>query len=57
MTRITRTDYAVTYRLRDARTGELVAVEQTDLRIGANYSWDRGAAWLIEKKLLAAQRP
>ena len=57
VTRITRTDYAVTYRLRDARTGELVGVEQTDLRIGANYSWDRGAAWLIQKKLLAAQKP
>lgn len=57
VTRITRTDYAVTYRLRDARTGELVAVEQTDLRIGANYSWDRGAAWLIQKKLLAQKSP
>jgi Protein of unknown function (DUF2380) len=57
VTRITRTDYAVTYRLRDARTGEIVAVEQTDLRIGANYSWDRGAAWLIGKKLLAQKSP
>jgi hypothetical protein len=57
VTRITRTDYAVTFRLRDARTGELAAVEQTDLRIGANYSWDRGAAWLIERKLLAQKSP
>jgi hypothetical protein len=55
--RITRTDYAVTFRLRDARTGELISVGQTDLRIGANYSWDRGAAWLIEKRLLAKQGP
>jgi curli biogenesis system outer membrane secretion channel CsgG len=57
VTRITRTDYAVTFRLRDARTGELISVGQTDLRIGANYSWDRGAAWLIEKRLLAKQGP
>jgi hypothetical protein len=54
VTRITRTDYAVTYRLRDARTGDLISVAQTDLRIGANYSWDRGAAWLIQRRLLAA---
>lgn len=57
VTRITRTDYAVTYRLRDARTGELASVAQTDLRIGANYSWDRGAAWLIERRLLDSDAP
>jgi len=52
ITRITRTDYAVTYRLRDAKNGELVSVGQTDLRIGANYSWDRGAIWLIKNQFL-----
>lgn len=52
VTRITRTDYAVTFRLRDAKTGAAVDVEQTDLRIGANYSWNRGATWLIQRKLL-----
>ncbi len=52
VTRITRTDYAVTFRLRDARTGSVIDVEQTDLRIGANYSWNRGAIWLIQRKLL-----
>lgn len=57
VTRITRTDYAVTFRLRDARTGEMVSVGQTDLRIGANYSWPRGAAWLMEHRLLAPQNP
>jgi Protein of unknown function (DUF2380) len=55
VTRITRTDYAVTFRLRDARTGAPIAVEQTDLRIGANYSWNRGAAWLIKNRLLEKQ--
>jgi hypothetical protein len=43
VTRITRTDYAVTFKIRDARTGAPIDVEQTDLRIGANYSWNRGA--------------
>jgi hypothetical protein len=52
---ITRTDYAVTFKIRDARTGAPIAVEQTDLRIGANYSWNRGAAWLIKNRLLEKQ--
>jgi len=52
VTRITRTDYAVTYRLRDTKSGEMIDVGQTDLRIGANYSWDRGAAWLVQNRFL-----
>jgi hypothetical protein len=55
VTRITRTDYAVTFKLRDTRTGAPIAVEQTDLRIGANYSWNRGAAWLVKNRLLEKQ--
>lgn len=50
--RISRMEYGVTFRLRDAQTGKLVAVERTDLRMGANYSWNRGAAWLIKNRLL-----
>ncbi len=52
VTRITRTDYAVTYQLRDAKTGKIIDVEQSDLRIGANYSWNRGAKALVQAKLL-----
>jgi hypothetical protein len=52
VTRITRTEYAVTFKLRDARSGAIVAVEQTDLRMGANVAWSRGARWLIENRLL-----
>lgn len=52
VTRITRMEYAVTYRVRDARSGAIVAVEQTDLRMGANVAWSRGARWLIENRLL-----
>ena len=55
VTRVTRTDYAVTFKLRDTQTGAVRAVEQTDLRIGANYSWNRGAAWLIKNRLLEKQ--
>ena len=52
VTRITRMEYAVTYRIRDARSGAIVAVEQTDLRMGANVAWSRGARWLIQNRLL-----
>src|SRR5829696_5951087 len=52
VTRITRMEYAVTIKLRDARSGAIVAVEQTDLRMGANVAWSRGARWLIQNRLL-----
>ncbi len=52
VTRISRTDYAVTYKIRDAQSGELVDVEQTDLRAGANVAWSRGTRWLIQRRLL-----
>lgn len=53
--RVSRMEYGVTFRLRDARTGALISVEQTDLRMGANYSWNRGAASLIKNRLLEKQ--
>jgi hypothetical protein len=52
VTRITRMEYAVTYKIRDARSGALLDVRQTDLRMGANVAWSRGARWLIENRLL-----
>ena len=52
VTRITRMEYAVTFKLRDARSGAIVAVGQTDLRMGANVAWSRGARWLIQNRLL-----
>ena len=52
VTRISRTDYAVTYKIRNAQSGALVDVEQTDLRAGANSAWSRGARWLIQRRLL-----
>ncbi len=52
VTRISRTDYAVRFQIRDARTGALVLARQSDLRLGADYSWNRGAAALINDHLL-----
>ena len=37
----------------DADTGAPVAAGYTGLRMGANYSWPRGAKWLMEKRVLA----
>ena len=50
--RISRTEYAVAYRIRDARSGTLVDTKRTDLRMGANVAWSRGARWLIQNRLL-----
>jgi len=53
VTRITRTDYVVSFHIRDARTGTVVLAKTSDLRIGADYSWWRGAAALIRDHLIA----
>ncbi len=52
VTRISRTEYVVRLQIRDARTGALVVARQSDLRIGADYSWNRGTAALIRNSLL-----
>jgi hypothetical protein len=52
VTRVSRTEYAVTYKIRDVRSGAIVDTEQTDLRMGANVAWSRGARWLIQNRLL-----
>jgi hypothetical protein len=53
VTRITRTDYVVSFQIRDAHTGAVILVRTSDLRIGADYSWDRGARALIRDHLLS----
>jgi hypothetical protein len=52
VTRITRTDYVVQFQIRDAHTGAIVLKQSSDLRIGADYSWFRGARALIRDHLL-----
>jgi hypothetical protein len=53
--RISRAEYVVGFQLRDAKSGALIAAQDTGLRMGANYSWSRGAARLIEDRLLNAR--
>ncbi|HEX4597516.1 MAG TPA: DUF3280 domain-containing protein [Burkholderiaceae bacterium] len=52
ITRISRTEYTVQVLIRDARTGSVVFKKLSDLRMGANYSWSRGASSLIKNDLL-----
>jgi uncharacterized protein DUF2380 len=52
VTRISRTEYVVRFQIRDVHTGALVLARQSDLRIGADYSWNRGAGSLIKSSML-----
>jgi Protein of unknown function (DUF2380) len=53
--RISRTEYTVRFQIRDARTGTVVSTEDSGLRMGADYSWSRGAARLIKDRLLESR--
>lgn len=50
--RITRTEYTVRYQIRDAHTGSVLSSADSGLRMGADYSWSRGAVRLIKDRLL-----
>jgi Protein of unknown function (DUF2380) len=52
VTRISRTEYVVRFQIRDAHTGAPILARQSGLRIGADYSWNRGAAALVNDGLL-----
>ena len=53
--RITRTEYTVRYQIRDAHTGTVLSSADSGLRMGADYSWSRGAVRLIKDRLLEKQ--
>jgi hypothetical protein len=55
VSRISRTEYVVKFQVRDARTGTVVAAGDSGLRMGADYSWSRGAARLVKDQLLEGQ--
>jgi hypothetical protein len=55
VSRISRTEYVVKFHLRDARTGAVITAGDSGLRMGADYSWSRGAASLLKARLLERQ--
>jgi hypothetical protein len=52
--RLSRTEYEMLIKVVDAETGAPVALGYSGLRMGANYSWPRGAKWLMERRVLAS---
>ena len=46
--RITGADYVVSFLIREARTGAIILTRTSELRLRADYSWDRGARALIK---------
>jgi uncharacterized protein DUF2380 len=53
--RVSRTEYTIRFQLRETRTGAILASADSGLRMGANYSWNRGAVRLISNRLLETQ--
>lgn len=53
--RISRTEYTFRFQLRDARSGDIISAADSGLRMGANYSWSKGASRLISDRLLEPQ--
>jgi hypothetical protein len=53
--RVSRTEYTVRFQIRDTTTGAVVADADSGLRMGADYSWSRGAVRLIKDRLLEKQ--
>jgi hypothetical protein len=55
-TRVSRTEYTLQILVRDTQTGAVVSNASTGLRMGANDSWPRGVKWLMDNRILSAQR-
>jgi hypothetical protein len=53
--RVSRTEYTIRFEIRDAKTGAVVANADSGLRMGANYSWSRGAVRLVRDRLLDSE--
>ncbi|MCP3470577.1 DUF3280 domain-containing protein [Bradyrhizobium sp. CCGUVB1N3] len=53
--RVSRTEYTIGFQVRDVRTGQVVARGDSGLRMGADYSWDRGAVRLVSDRLIEGQ--
>jgi hypothetical protein len=55
VTKISMTEYVVTLRVSDARSGKLVSGSTTGLRMGASDSWSRGVRWLMKNRILVSK--
>jgi len=53
--RVSRTEYTIGFQVRDARIGAVVSRGDSGLRMGADYSWKRGAVRLVSDRLIESQ--
>jgi hypothetical protein len=53
--RVSRTEYTIGFQVRDARTGAVVSRGDSGLRMGADYSWKRGAVRLVSDRLFESR--
>lgn len=54
--RVSRTEYTLGFQVRDAGTGAVLARGDSGLRLGADYSWKRGAVRLVSDRLMESQQ-
>jgi hypothetical protein len=54
--RVSRTEYTIGFQVRDARSGAVLARGDSGLRLGADYSWKRGAVRLVSERLIESQQ-
>ncbi|MBR0849498.1 DUF2380 domain-containing protein [Bradyrhizobium diazoefficiens] len=53
--RVSRTEYSFGFQVRDAATGAVLSRGDSGLRMGADYSWKRGAVRLVSDRLIESQ--
>lgn len=53
--RVSRTEYTLGFQVRDTRTGAVLARGDSGLRLGADYSWKRGAVRLVSDRLIESR--
>ncbi len=53
--RISRMEYVVQFQIRDSKTGAVLSKGDSGLRMGADYSWSRGAVRLVRDRVLDGQ--
>ncbi|WP_314956378.1 DUF3280 domain-containing protein [Bradyrhizobium cosmicum] len=53
--RVSRTEYTLGFLVRNVRTGAVVSRGDSGLRLGADYSWKRGAVRLVSDRLIESQ--
>ena len=53
--RVSRTEYTLGFQVRDAKTRAVLVRGDSGLRMGADYSWKRGAVRLVSDRLIENQ--